>query len=95
MVDEMKELNLGIEEYVRPIYVTAMFTPKKAEEDFKLLSKYRDMFIGSYKGLDPKVLVHNLSIKKGFSLKKWPQQCFHPELILKICLLYTSPSPRD
>ena len=34
--------------------------------------------------LDPKVAVHRLSIKKGDSPRKQPQQCFRPELVLEI-----------
>jgi len=34
-------------------------------------------------GLDPKVVVHHLSIKKGISPKKQPHQHFQPELIPK------------
>ena len=42
---------------------------------FHLLSEYRDVFAWSYKevcGLDPKVAVHNLAIRKGISRKKQP-----------------------
>ena len=35
-------------------------------------------------GLDPKVEVHYLSIKKGVSPKKQPQRCFHLEFVLEI-----------
>ena len=35
-------------------------------------------------GLDPKVAVHRLSIRKGVSPKKQSQRRFHPELIPKI-----------
>jgi len=35
-------------------------------------------------GLDPKVAVHNLVIKKGVSPKKQPQQRFRPQLIPEI-----------
>jgi len=41
----------------------------------------------SYKeipGLDTKVVVHQLSIGKGVSPKKQPQQHFRPELITEI-----------
>jgi len=34
--------------------------------------------------LDPKVAVHHLSIKKGDSPRKQPQQCFRPELVPEI-----------
>jgi len=53
----------------RPIYVSAMLTPKEDEEYFKLLSENKDVLALSYKempGLNPRVPVHHLSIKKVF-----------------------------
>jgi len=44
--------------------------------NLELLSEYKDVFTGSYKemfGLDPKVTVHRISIKRGISSKKQPQ----------------------
>jgi len=35
-------------------------------------------------GLDPKVAVHRLSIKRGISPKKQPRRHFRPELVPKI-----------
>ena len=66
-------MNLGSVEEPCPVYVSAMLTPKEEEEYFKLLSKYKDVFVSSYKEiprLDPKVAVHHLSIKKGVSPNK-------------------------
>jgi len=34
-------------------------------------------------GLDPKVVIYRLSIKRGISPKKQPQRCFRPELVLE------------
>ena len=76
-IDELEELNLGTKEDPCPIYVSAMLTPEEEKQCFHLLYEYRDVFAWSYKeipGLDPKVTVHNLAIRKGVSL----------------CLLYTS-----
>jgi len=45
------------------------------------------VFAWSYKempGLDPKVVVHRLSIKKGVSPKKQPQRRFRLELVPEI-----------
>ena len=50
-----------------------------------LFSKYKDMFAWSYKEtpwLNPKVAVHRLSIRRGVSLKKMSQLCFHPKLLV-------------
>jgi len=68
IVDELKKLNLGTAKDPRPIYVSIVLTSKEEKEYFKLLSKYRDVFAWSYKkipGLDPKVAIHNLAIRKG------------------------------
>jgi len=80
-------LNLESVEEPRSVYLSAMLTPKEEEEYFKLLSEQKDVFARSYKeipGLDPKVAVHHLSIKKGVAPKKQPQQRFRPELIPEI-----------
>ena len=53
----------------------------------ELLSEYKDVFAWSYKempGLDPKVAVHRLSIKRGIPPKKQPQRRFRPELVPEI-----------
>jgi len=72
-VDDLKELNLGNKEEPHLIYVSSLLTQEEEKEYFDLLSKYKDVFAWSYKemsGLDPKVVVHRLSIKKGTSPKK-------------------------
>jgi len=49
--------------------------PKEKKEYFDLLLEYKDVFVWSYKempGLDPKVAVHRLSIKKAFYLRNSP-----------------------
>jgi len=76
-VDDLKELNLGTKEEPRPIYVSSLLMQEEEKEYFVLLSEYKDVFAWSYKkmpGLDPKVAVHRLSIKKGVSPKKQPQR---------------------
>jgi len=86
-VDELKELNLGTNDEPRPIYVSSFLTPEEEKQYSELLSEYKDVFAWSYKempGLDPKVAVHRLSIKKGISPKKQPQRRFHPELVPEI-----------
>ena len=69
----MKELNLGTNEEPHPIYVSGSVTPEEEKKYFELLSEYKDVFAWSYKEipeLDPKVVVHRLSIKRGVSPKK-------------------------
>jgi len=40
---------------------------------------YREML-----GLDPQVMVHRLSLRRGVSPKKQSHQCFHLELVPEI-----------
>ena len=72
-VNDLKELNLGTKEEPRPIYISSLLTQEEEKEYFDLLLECKDVFTWSYKempGLDPKVIVHCLSIKKGISPKK-------------------------
>ncbi|XP_057250646.1 transposon Tf2-1 polyprotein [Beta vulgaris subsp. vulgaris] len=60
---------------------------QKKKAYLELLMEYKDVFAWSYKempGLDPRVVVHRLAIKKGVSSKKQPQRRFRPELIPEI-----------
>ena len=86
-VDELKELNLGTNEVPRPISVSSLLSPEEEKLYLEFLSEYKDVFAWSYKeisGLDPKVAVNCLSIKRGIPLKKQPQRRFRPKLISKI-----------
>ncbi|KAL0322046.1 UNVERIFIED_CONTAM: hypothetical protein Scaly_2501000 [Sesamum calycinum] len=83
-IDELKEVNLGDIENPRPIYISASLTQEKEGTYIALLHKFKDVFAWSYKempGLDPKVAVHHLSVKKGARLVKQGQCRFRPELI--------------
>ena len=83
-VDDLKELNLGTTEEPRPIYISSLLTSEEESRYFNLLSEYKDVFAWNYKempGLNPKVAVHRLSIKKGVSPKKQPQRRFRLELV--------------
>ena len=56
-----------------------MLTPKEEKQYFHLLPEYRVAFAWSYKeipGLDPKVAIDNLAIRKVVLPKKQPQRCF-------------------
>ena len=77
-VDELKELNPRTSEEPRPIYVSSLLTPKEEKEYFDLLLEYKDVFAWSYKNAQVRPKSHSppLSIKKGISPKKQPQQCF-------------------
>jgi len=74
-VDNLKELDLETAKKP-PIYVSSLLTPKEEKEHFNLLLEYKDMFAWSYKemrGLDPKVTVHRLSLRKSVLPKKQSQ----------------------
>ncbi|KAL0444423.1 UNVERIFIED_CONTAM: Transposon Tf2-12 polyprotein [Sesamum latifolium] len=67
-VDELKEVNLGNIEDPRPIYTSASLTQEEEGAYITLPHEFKDVFAWSYKkmpGLDPKVAVHHLSVKKG------------------------------
>ncbi|KAL0413000.1 UNVERIFIED_CONTAM: hypothetical protein Sradi_1501700 [Sesamum radiatum] len=78
-VDELKEVNLGNTEDPRPIYTSASLTQEEEEAYIELLHEFKDVFAWSYKeipGLDPKVAVHHLSVKKGARPVKQGQRRF-------------------
>ena len=67
-IDELKEINLGTKDDPRPTFVSTLLTPEEEEEYIQVLSQYKDVFAWSYKempGLDPRIAVHRLAIKKG------------------------------
>ncbi|KAL0402534.1 UNVERIFIED_CONTAM: Transposon Ty3-G Gag-Pol polyprotein [Sesamum latifolium] len=83
-IDELREVNLGNTENPRPIYTSASLTQEEEEAYIMLLHEFKDVFAWSYKkmsGLDPKVAVHHLSVKKGARPVKQGQRRFRPELI--------------
>ncbi|XP_070029104.1 uncharacterized protein [Nicotiana sylvestris] len=86
-VDALKEVNLGTTEDSRPTYVSALLTTDEESTYVELVKEYRDVFAWSYKempGLDPKVVVHHLVVKKGARPVKQAQRRFRPELIPSI-----------
>ncbi|KAL0307408.1 UNVERIFIED_CONTAM: Transposon Tf2-12 polyprotein [Sesamum angustifolium] len=83
-IDELKEVNLGDIENPRPIYISASLTHGEEGTYVALLHEFKDVFAWSYKempGLDQKVAVHHLSVKKGARPIKQGQRRFRPELI--------------
>ncbi|KAL0368109.1 UNVERIFIED_CONTAM: Retrovirus-related Pol polyprotein from transposon.6 [Sesamum calycinum] len=82
-IDELKEVNLGNIEDPRPIYISASLTQEE-ETYITFLHEFKDVFAWSYNeilGLDPKVVVHHLSVKKGAHPVKQGQRRFRHELI--------------
>ncbi|KAL0440126.1 UNVERIFIED_CONTAM: Transposon Tf2-12 polyprotein [Sesamum latifolium] len=83
-VNELREVNLGNTEDPRPIYMSASLTQEEEGTYITLLHEFKDVFAWSYKkipGLDPKVAVHHLSVKKRARPVKQGQCRFRPELI--------------
>ncbi|KAL0300166.1 UNVERIFIED_CONTAM: hypothetical protein Scaly_2567400 [Sesamum calycinum] len=86
-IDELKEVNLRDIEDPRPIYISVSLTQEEEGTYIALLHEFKVVFVWSYKkmpGLDPKVVVHHLSVKKRTRLAKQGQRRFQPELVLLI-----------
>ncbi|KAL0291237.1 UNVERIFIED_CONTAM: hypothetical protein Sangu_2542000 [Sesamum angustifolium] len=80
-IDELKEVNLGDIENPRPIYISASLTHGEEGTYIALFNEFKDIFVWSYKemlGLDPKVAVHHLSVKKRARPVKQEQHRFRP-----------------
>ncbi|KAL0445110.1 UNVERIFIED_CONTAM: hypothetical protein Slati_2233700 [Sesamum latifolium] len=78
-VDELREVNLGNTEDPRPIYTSASLTQEEEEAYIMLLHEFKDVFAWSYKempGLDPKIAVHHLSVRKRARPVKQGQRRF-------------------
>jgi len=69
------------------MYASLLLTSEEEKELFNLLSDYKYVFAWSYSemsGLDPKVAVHRLSLRRGVPPKKQPRQRFRSELVPEI-----------
>ena len=67
-VDELKEVNIGITEDPRPVFINASLSLEEEDAYVELLKEYRVVFPWTYKempGLNPKIVVHHLSIRHG------------------------------
>ena len=86
-MDDLKELNLGIIEEQKPIFVSALLSADEIEEYYQLLSEYKDVFAWTYKempGLDPVIAVHHLAVKPGTRPIKQTQRRYRSEPIPQI-----------
>nr|GMD40709.1 uncharacterized protein LOC109150426 [Ipomoea batatas] len=86
-IDELKEVDLGTPENPRPIFISTLLSNEDEEIYVTLLKEYIDVFAWTYKempGLDPKVAVHRLAVKKACRPVKKAQRRFRPELIPSI-----------
>nr|GMC46657.1 uncharacterized protein LOC109150426 [Ipomoea batatas] len=86
-IDELKEVDLGTPKNPRPIFISTLLSDEDEEIYVELLKEYIDVFAWTYKempGLDPKVAVHRLAVKKTCRPVKQAQRRFRPELIPSI-----------
>ncbi|XP_031099703.1 uncharacterized protein LOC116003902 [Ipomoea triloba] len=86
-IDELKEVDLGTPENPRPIFISTLLSNEDEEIYITLLKEYIDVFAWTYKempGLDPKVAIHRLTMKKACRPVKQAQRRFCPELIPSI-----------
>nr|XP_027100429.1 uncharacterized protein LOC113719420 [Coffea arabica] len=83
-VDDLKEINLGTSEDPRPIYISALLNLDEEKAYIERFREYQDIFAWTYKempGLDPKVAVHHLVVKKRVRPVKQAQRRFRSDLI--------------
>jgi len=70
-IDELREINLGTTDGVRPIFVSAVLNDEEMAQYEQLLQEYKDVFAWGYQempGLDPNVVVHKLAVSEGAKL---------------------------
>ncbi|XP_015072668.1 uncharacterized protein LOC107016840 [Solanum pennellii] len=83
-IDPLKEVNLGTDEDLKPIYLSAFLEIDEEVAYVNILKEYRDVFAWRYKempGLNPRVAVHQLAVKNGSRKFKQAQRRFRPDLI--------------
>nr|GMD01378.1 Transposon Ty3-G Gag-Pol polyprotein [Ipomoea batatas] len=76
--------NKGTPKNPQSIFISTLFSDEDEETYITLLKEYIDVFALTYKemtGLDPKVVVHRLEVKKGCHPIKQAQRHFRLELI--------------
>jgi len=68
IIDELREINLGITDDLKPIFVSAMLKDEEVAQYAQLLWEYKDVFSWGYRdmlGLDSNVAVHKLAASEG------------------------------
>nr|GMD88269.1 uncharacterized protein LOC109150426 [Ipomoea batatas] len=76
--------NKGTPKNPQSIFISTLLSDEDEETYITLLKEYIDVFALTYKemtGLDPKVVVHRLEVKKGCHPIKQAQRHFRLELI--------------
>jgi hypothetical protein len=67
--DEMEEIDIGLGDKPRPIFISKKLDPSLRELMIALLKEYSDCFAWDYtemSGLDKSIIEHQLPLKKGF-----------------------------
>ncbi|GKV33898.1 hypothetical protein SLEP1_g42341 [Rubroshorea leprosula] len=78
--DLLKEVNLGIEEEPKIIFIKGSLKPCMCEKIINILHEYKDCFAWVYlemPGLDQKLVEHRLPIKEGTTYQRAINAIFH------------------
>ena len=81
--DPLEEINVGMAEDPRPLFISALLPPSMKEELCKLLHEFKDCFAWSYHempGLDRTLVEHELRIKPGCKPFRQPPRRFSTEV---------------
>ena len=87
LADLLEEVDIGIGDRPRLMYVSAKLDPKYKQELINLLKEYRDYFSWEYyevPGLSRSIVKHWLPIKYGYRTFKQAPRRFKPELLKDI-----------
>lgn len=80
-VDDLIEINLGLEDGFRPIFISARLSSEEQMQYQDFLRKNWDVFAWNYSemlGLDPNVAIHRLAIDPTQRpIKKYPHKARH------------------
>lgn len=81
--DKIIQVNLGIEEYPKPIFISESLSPCKKKDLIQLICQYINVLAWSYEDmpwLDPQVAKHRLNINSYAKLVKQQQRQFRPKI---------------
>lgn len=87
LVEETKEINLGITNNPHMIHLSASLTPKKDPSSAKFFQQRQIKFAWSYSdmsGLDIDLVMHHLTVAKGVKPVKQKLRKIHPHITLLV-----------
>ena len=82
--DEIEEIDIGLGDSPRPMYVSAKLDPEYRQELINLLKEFKDCFAQEYyemSGLDRSIVEHRLSIKPEYRPFKQAPRRFNPNVL--------------